>query len=411
MRRSSLPVSVRGRASRNQKRSGVLLDRSACRVKSRSSAGSTSVPGAGDDGGLDPLAPLLVGHAEHHRVEHRRVPQQDVLDLRGSDVLGAPDDRVVGTPADEQVARPRRGSRHPWCRRSPGRRPRGPGPRTPRTPARRARRSGPVWRAPRTSPPGPRISSSIPGSGLPTEDSRARTAGSRRVQRGAMILRPEQRDGRTGLGEPVRVDEIDLGPLPQCPLDERGRHRRAAVGERSQRRHRLVLRAVDDPGEHRRHHHRAGDFLLPHRAKPLTGGESLEHEGAAARVEIGDHVRDGGDVIRRDADEGRLLLAGRRELHRPEHVGDQVLVPEQHALGLRGGAAGVDDDGGRVLVALPSSLTSPRSARPSAPATRRWSSRRVRPARSARAHRGPRSPAPSGAWQAGRRAAAAPAGS
>ena len=164
-----------------------------------------------------------------------------------------------------------------------------------------------------------------------------------------MILRPEQRDGRTRLGEAVRVDEIDVRPFPQRPLDERGRHRGAAVGKRAQRRHGPVLVAVDDPGEHRRDHHRAGDLFLPHHPKPLTGGEGLEHEGAAPGVEIGDHVRDGGDMIRRDADQGRFLFSGRGELHRAQHVGDQVLVAEQHSLGLRRGAAGVNDDGGCVL--------------------------------------------------------------
>ena len=164
-----------------------------------------------------------------------------------------------------------------------------------------------------------------------------------------MIFRPEQRDGRTRLGEAVRVDETDVRPFPQRPLDERGRHRGAAVGKRAQRRHGPVLVAVDDPGEHRRDHHRAGDLFLPHHPKPLTGGEGLEDEGAAPGVEIGDHVRDGGDMIRRDADQGRFLFSGRGELHRPQHVGDQVLVAEQHSLGLRRGAAGVNDDGGRVL--------------------------------------------------------------
>ena len=164
-----------------------------------------------------------------------------------------------------------------------------------------------------------------------------------------MIFRPEQRDGRTRLGEAVRVDEIDVRPFPQRPLDERGRHRGAAVGKRAQRRHGPVLVAVDDPGEHRRDHHRAGDLFLPHHPKPLTGGEGLEHEGAAPGVEIGDHVRDGGDMIRRDADQGRFLFSGRGEFHRAQHVGDQVLVAQQHALGVRCGAAGVNDDGGCVL--------------------------------------------------------------
>ena len=226
-----------------------------------------------------------------------------------------------------------------------------------------------------------------------------------------MVLRAEQGDGRAGLGQPVRVDEIDPGPLPQRAFDERGRHGGAAVGERPQGRHRPVFRAVDDPRQHGRHHHRAGDLFLPYRAEPFPRGEGFQHEGAAARVEVGDHVGDGGDVVRRHAHQRRLCVAGRRELHRAQHVGDQVLVAQQHALGLGRGPAGVDDDGDRVLVGGGRFADLAAVGARLLPATRRRSSRQGRPARSAPARRGRRSPAPSGAAPAARRAAAAPAGS
>jgi len=276
------------------------------------------------------------------------VSQQHVLDLRGSDILRAPDDRVVGAPADEQVsvgvevavilgveeapvidraAQARVLSGHLLAAHA--------------DPARLA--------GAEDFTAGPADFELDPGQRLADRGQPGPHRRVRRLQGGAVVLRPEEGDGRTGLGEPVGVDEIYLRPFPQRPLDERGRHRSAAVGQRPQRRHGLVFRAVHDPGEHRRDHHRAGHLLLPHRAQPLTRGEVLENQGPAPGVQIGDHVRDGGDVIRRNADQSRFRLAGRCELDRPQHVGDQVLVPEQHALGLRRGAAGVDDDRDRVL--------------------------------------------------------------
>jgi len=50
------------------------------------------------------LAPLGVGDADHGRLADAGVGEQHVLDLRRSDVLPAPDDRVVGAALDEQVA-------------------------------------------------------------------------------------------------------------------------------------------------------------------------------------------------------------------------------------------------------------------------------------------------------------------
>ena len=276
------------------------------------------------------------------------MPQQNVLDLRGSDVLRAADDRVVGTPADEQVAILVEVAVVPGIEEAAS-----------VDGAPQARVLGGHLFAAHADPAGLAGPEDLAAWAAdfefdtrqrPADRGQARPHGRPRgFQRGAMILRSEQRDGRTGLGEPVRVDEIDVRPFPQCPLDERGRHRGAAVGKRAQRRHGPVLVGVDDPGEHRRDHHRAGDLFLPHDPKPLTRGESLEHEGAAAGVQIADHVRHGRNVVRRNADEGRFLFSGRGELHRAQHVGDQVLVAEQHSLGLRRGAAGVDDDGRCVL--------------------------------------------------------------
>src|SRR3984957_187575 len=52
----------------------------------------------------DDLAPLGILRADHHTIAHRRMLDEHVLDLGRGDVLPAPDDRVVGAAADEQVA-------------------------------------------------------------------------------------------------------------------------------------------------------------------------------------------------------------------------------------------------------------------------------------------------------------------
>src|SRR6202000_262600 len=57
-------------------------------------------------GALDPdhrgdlLAPVVVGDADHRRVDHRRVGDQDLLDLPRVDVLPAADDHLL-EPADD----------------------------------------------------------------------------------------------------------------------------------------------------------------------------------------------------------------------------------------------------------------------------------------------------------------------
>src|SRR3984893_11488948 len=50
------------------------------------------------------LAPFGVLRADHHTIAHRGMLDEHVLDLGGGNDLPAPDDRVVGTAADEQVA-------------------------------------------------------------------------------------------------------------------------------------------------------------------------------------------------------------------------------------------------------------------------------------------------------------------
>src|SRR3954453_6261638 len=54
-------------------------------------------------GGADLLAELLVGHADHRRLDHRRVLVEHLLDLARVDVVAAADDHVLLAVDDEEV--------------------------------------------------------------------------------------------------------------------------------------------------------------------------------------------------------------------------------------------------------------------------------------------------------------------
>ena len=49
----------------------------------------------------DDLTPLGILHPDDRDIAHRRMLDEDVLHLRGGDVLSTTDDGVVGSPADE----------------------------------------------------------------------------------------------------------------------------------------------------------------------------------------------------------------------------------------------------------------------------------------------------------------------
>ena len=163
-----------------------------------------------------------------------------------------------------------------------------------------------------------------------------------------MILRAQHGNGRAGLGEPVRVGERGVREHGERPLQHRLRHPRAAVGQGAQRGHAggRTIEVIDDPGQHRRHHHRARDPLAAHRVQPCFRGEAGQVHDPPPRVEVRQNRPETGDVIRRGAHERRLVLAGRGELDGLQHVRGQVLMAQQHALRAGGGAAGEQHDGG-----------------------------------------------------------------
>ena len=138
------------------------------------------------------------------------------------------------------------------------------------------------------------------------------------VEREAVVVGAEDRDGAAGLGEPVRVDEVGLGEQLQRPLEHRRGHAGAAVrrgpagsgpaafGSASMASH--------DAGEHGGHEHGVGDLLVAGGGEPLLGGEAHagQRHDAPADVGVAEHRGDAGDVERRRRHDGRFVLTCRR---------------------------------------------------------------------------------------------------
>ena len=102
-RLSSLPLSVRGSSSRTDHDRGRLNPaRRSARKASRAAGSTPARPGRHDS--VDPLAPLVVGHAEHGRVVDVGMGVEHGLHLGRVDVHPAGDDHVGPPVADVQVA-------------------------------------------------------------------------------------------------------------------------------------------------------------------------------------------------------------------------------------------------------------------------------------------------------------------
>ena len=170
-----------------------------------------------------------------------------------------------------------------------------------------------------------------------------------------MVVGTEDRDRARRLGEAVGVHEVEPVEQRHGPLDHRPRHRTAAVGERAHRRQPAAVGVddVEDAVEHRRHDHGVGDRLVAHELHPLLGVEALELHDPASGVGGRQHRGHRGDVVRRHADDGGLVLARAPELERVHEVRRQVQVAEDRGLRLAGGAAGEQQHRGVVGVAAP----------------------------------------------------------
>ncbi len=167
-----------------------------------------------------------------------------------------------------------------------------------------------------------------------------------------MLLRTQQRDGRTGLGQAVGVGEAGLREEIQRAGDQFQRHPPAAVGDglqgRQIRRY-TGVHAGDDPGEHRRHHEGVGDALRRGKPEPVVRIEGRQQHDAALRVDGAEQRRDAGDVIGRHAHERRFVRSGRAKLYGAEDVRQQIRMAQYRRLRRRGGAAGEQLNGDRVV--------------------------------------------------------------
>ena len=165
-----------------------------------------------------------------------------------------------------------------------------------------------------------------------------------------MVLGTEHGDGGAGLGQPVGVDQADVGQLLEGPLDQGHRHAAPAVGQMAQGGQLLVAldQDLEDAPEHGRHHHGVGDRLGRRQVHPGLGRELGQIDQAPARPHRGQHGRDAGDVVRRDAHQGGVVGVGPHELDRLEHVAGEVAVAQHGGLGLPRRPAG-EEQHGRVL--------------------------------------------------------------
>ena len=165
-----------------------------------------------------------------------------------------------------------------------------------------------------------------------------------------MLVQHRHRVGRLRLG--IELHEHRAEHL-QAFGQPGGRHRRGAVDDQLQAAQvgRGPAGVIEQHVDHRRHQEGGGDAVLLHQVAKLVGGETLRHRvGAAFQQHRHDHrARGMGD--RRQRQEA--------DLHRPVPVGhlgedhrDMHPVGVRHALGLAGGAAGVDQHADVVRLRL-----------------------------------------------------------
>ena len=170
-------------------------------------------------------------------------------------------------------------------------------------------------------------------------------------QRRAVVLRAQHRNGGTGFGESVRVDEINARERGQRGAQYGRRHPGAAVRDRAQRRDVRggAVEFCDDASQHRRHDHRVRHPVVSDKIEPLARAEVRQVRHPPTGVQIAQHRTDTGDVVGRHADQHRVILAGGAELYGLQHVAQQVGMPQHHAFWFRRGAAG-EQHHGRIAV-------------------------------------------------------------
>ena len=123
IRRSTLPVSLRGSESATTTSRGRWYPARCSRANASTSADSVagSASGAGTTKTHHPLAEVRVGSADRGDVGDLGAPPQHGLDLGRVHVLAAADDQVVGSAPDEQPSVRVEHPRSPVATRSPRR--------------------------------------------------------------------------------------------------------------------------------------------------------------------------------------------------------------------------------------------------------------------------------------------------
>ena len=300
------------------------------RVRTHSRTWSTSIsstPGAQHDHRRDALAPLLVGQADDRGGGDGVVLEQRVLDLGGPDVLAAADDGVVGAALAEQVALDVDPAAVAGVEPAVGV---------------DLRLGADVGAAHLVAADqdlaghlGVELGAAVvddadldAGDGL--ADRREALLEHRlvAVEREAVVVGPEERDGAARLGEPVGVHEVGLGHQVQRPLEHRRVHagaRRtrgcAASGTRASGSASITATMRSSMVGTTR---RVRDALALHGGDPLLGGEAGERHDPPADPRGAQHRRDARDVERRHRHDRRLVLTRAERLERVHHVAEQL---------------------------------------------------------------------------------------
>ena len=296
--------------------------------------------------GLDRLAPFLVGHADHRDLGHRRVRAKRVLDLDRRDILAAGDDHILLAIGDGDVAvavhRAAVASVEPTVLdRGFGCLGRLPVAIEHDIAARDDFSAG--------------LNANLHADGWSTRATELlRTlVGGKRVPLSARAVEGEE---RRCLGEPVELDELPA-EFGFDALDGArwrrgaGDHHAHAVAARD--RTVPVKRGV----EHRTHHRGRATHhvhaVLGHTAQDLRAADLAQHDLPRAHARKNERHSPAVAVECRQRVQVNIAVARAEMEAEGDGVDPQIAVRELHALGPRGGAAGVVDGGGGVLVAGP----------------------------------------------------------
>ncbi len=302
--------------------------------------GLDRVPRMQLDPGDDLLAVLAVRHADHLHIGHRRVGEQELLDLARIHVLAAADDHVLVAPDDLHVALVVHGRQVAGVH-----------------PARAVDGLAGRFRVV------PVAEHHAVAAGAQLADLPARHDMAVLVDDLALQVRLGTTDAgdapfevvaraglgrhRAGLGHAVgdlHLAHVHLGDHPLHHLDRAGGAGHDAGAQAGQV-HAGALGVVEHGDEHGRHAVQRGGALLGHRlqgGQRLEGGARVDHRAAVGQAaEVAHHHAEA--VVQRHRDDQAVVLGEAEALADHVAVVEDVVVAEGGALGEAGGAGGVLD--------------------------------------------------------------------